>query len=117
MTRASVILGCLLLGGALLAGCNDKGKDADGKDTSARRGGQGSLGDLKVGMTLSEVEGVLGKGTMYADVDRSKVKLGFSIADEDLQRNTYVWPRGKKVIVVTFGGGKLVRSMEVTPPE
>jgi hypothetical protein len=73
---------------------------------------------LTVGMTLDEVQAILGKGSCYADLDLTHVDLGFSIEDPELQHNTYVWiqPADNSNISVTFKRGRLVHSFSRLPP-
>lgn len=80
-----------------------------------------NLEKITVGMSLAEIEAIIGKGTPYSDLDFSKVRLGFSIEDPTgvAQRNTYVWlrPHDNSAYVVTFENGKLMHSMTVYPPK
>jgi hypothetical protein len=78
-----------------------------------------NLKKLAGGMTLAEIEAIIGKGTRYSDLDMTKVRLGFSVKDPAAQRNTYVWlrPHDNSAYVVVLEEGKLMNSMTVTSPQ
>ncbi len=101
--RQTVIVPICLLLALLLNGCGNS-SEAD-------------MDKLELGMSLEEVESILGKGTAYADVNSAKAELGFSIDDPELQRNTYVWVRDDGTVIVTFVEGKLARSLFKFPSE
>lgn len=78
-----------------------------------------NLKKLAGGMSLAEIEAIIGKGTQYSDFDLTKVRLGFSVKDPAAQRNTYVWlrPHDNSAYVVVLEEGKLMKSMTVYLPE
>jgi hypothetical protein len=104
-------------GGAKREGPTDAGSQ---RPSGAEREGStdADLQRLRAGMSLPEVEAIIGKGTRYCDLDLTKVKLGFRVEDPEAQQNTYVWlrPDDDRAIVVVFEDGKLLNSMLVRHP-
>ncbi len=102
MRRSLLFLMVVLIAVFIVTSC---GKKEEATDANIKK--------IESGMTLSEVEAIIGKGTRYSDLDLKKVKLGFSIKDPAAQRNTYVWIRtgDNSAYVAIFEGGKLASSM------
>jgi outer membrane protein assembly factor BamE (lipoprotein component of BamABCDE complex) len=62
---------------------------------------QSNYDKIQQGMTVAEVEGILGKGEVAASA-------GLAIGKVDLSTKTIVWKDGQKQITVIFGGDKVV---------
>jgi hypothetical protein len=66
---------------------------------------------IKEGMTLAEVEQILGKGTKDEGGDGSNVAAQFGVAITSAptvgKGETYVWESGTKSIKIIFGEGKV----------
>ena len=118
MQRGTTALPCLLL----LIGCGDSSTGERTKEgvtggigrADAKSADEAKLHKLRVGMTLQEVEAILGEGTRYCDL---AMKVTFTIDDPEAQRNTYVWPRGGGVrfFIVGFEQGRLAHSVLCYP--
>ncbi|HUS92147.1 MAG TPA: hypothetical protein VM695_09880 [Phycisphaerae bacterium] len=66
---------------------------------------KGNFDQIKNGMTVAEVEGVLGKGVEQAGG-------GVSVGGVDLSGKSMVWKDGTKKIVVTFANGKVMAKVQ-----
>jgi len=80
----------LLLG--TLAGCSSKVS-------------KGNYDKIKTGMTLAEVEDILGKGT-------EKAGIGGAIGDITGSGKVLTWVDGEKKITVTFANDKVVTKVQ-----
>ena len=116
MRRSVAFVTVVLITVIVVAGC---GKQKGPTDANQEGPTDANIAKLAGGMSLAEVEAIIGKGTQYSDLDLTKVKLGFSVEDPAAQRNTYVWlrPHDNSAYVVVFEYGKLMNSMTVYPPK
>jgi hypothetical protein len=105
-TKQRTIVLLVLVLSLVISGCGPKPTDTN-------------VQKLKAGMTLQEVEALIGPGTRYSDLDLAKVNLGFSVSDPAYQQNTYVWlrPADNSAVVVLFEDGKMRQSMVVSSPK
>ena len=65
---------------------------------------------IKDGMTLAEVEGILGKGTEQASVSTPGVSVDVPVVGvkvEATSNKIYKWESGGKTIIVTFMNDKM----------
>jgi hypothetical protein len=105
-TKQRTIILLVLVLSLVISGCGPKPTDAN-------------IEKLKAGMTLEQVEALIGPGTRYSDLDLTRVNLGFSVSDPAYQQSTYVWlrPADNSAVVVLFKDGKLRQSMVVSSPK
>lgn len=90
-------LGALVLGGCLVLASCGGGIDSESYDK------------ITVGMTLTEVEGMLGSGERQ---DASGTSIGASgivegSSNANNKRQTYVWNEGDKSIILVIENGKV----------
>jgi hypothetical protein len=71
---------------------------------------------ITTGMTLQEVEGILGKGTKEEGGDGTNVAAQFGVhiesAPSSRSGETYTWEKGSKKITVYFLSGKVTNKRE-----
>jgi hypothetical protein len=62
---------------------------------------------IKEGMTLQEVEAILGEGTKQSDGAGIPAQFGVHVPAVNTRAETYVWESGDKSITVIFVDGKV----------
>lgn len=60
------------------------------------------------GMTLTEVEAILGEGAKQSDGAGIPAAHGIAVAGINTRNETYLWESGDKSITLTFREGKVV---------
>ncbi len=91
--RKLLVVATLLIGSMLLVGCGSS------KVTKT------NYEKVETGMTLEQVESVLGEGT-------ETTSMGVQIGDTGGSAAIYVWEEGDKKITVTFKDNKVVTKMQ-----
>lgn len=62
---------------------------------------------IKEGMTLQEVEAILGEGTKQSDGAGIPMQFGINVPAVNTRAETYLWESGDKSITVIFVDGKV----------
>jgi hypothetical protein len=67
---------------------------------------------ISEGMTLSEVEAILGEGAKQSDGAGIPAQFGVHVQGTNTRAEIYVWESGDKSITLTFRDGKVVHRDE-----